>query len=64
MSQLFTPLKIGDISFRNRIFVSPMCQYSSHDGKPNDWHLVHLGSRADRSDPGGSYLSERFRYLV
>jgi 2,4-dienoyl-CoA reductase-like NADH-dependent reductase (Old Yellow Enzyme family) len=46
MSQLFTPLKIGDISFRNRIFVSPMCQYSSHDGKPNDWHLVHLGSRA------------------
>ncbi len=46
MSQLFTPLKIGDVSFRNRIFVSPMCQYSSHDGMPNDWHLVHLGSRA------------------
>ena len=46
MSQLFTALKIGDVSFRNRIFVSPMCQYSAHDGMPNDWHLVHLGSRA------------------
>lgn len=46
MSQLFTPLHIGDVSFRNRIFVSPMCQYSAHDGMPNDWHLVHLGSRA------------------
>lgn len=46
MSKLFTPLKIGDVSFRNRIFVSPMCQYSAHDGMPNDWHLVHLGGRA------------------
>lgn len=46
MSQLFAPLKIGDINFRNRIFVSPMCQYSSQDGMPNDWHFVHLGSRA------------------
>ena len=46
MSQLFAPLKIGDITFRNRIFVSPMCQYSSQDGMPNDWHFVHLGSRA------------------
>lgn len=46
MSLLFAPLKIGEIVFRNRIFVSPMCQYSSHDGLPNDWHLVHLGSRA------------------
>jgi 2,4-dienoyl-CoA reductase-like NADH-dependent reductase (Old Yellow Enzyme family) len=46
MSQLFTPLHIGDVNFRNRIFVSPMCQYSAHDGMPNDWHLVHLGSRA------------------
>jgi len=35
-----------DVSFRNRIFVSPMCQYSSDDGLPNDWHFVHLGSRA------------------
>jgi len=46
MSKLFTPLKIRDIEFRNRIFVSPMCQYSSKDGSPTDWHLVHLGSRA------------------
>ena len=43
---LFTPLTIGDITFRNRILVSPMCQYSSVDGFANDWHLVHLGSRA------------------
>ena len=46
MSQLFTPYTIRGITFRNRIFVSPMCQYSSNDGLPNDWHLVHLGSRA------------------
>src|SRR5438270_6500218 len=43
---LFTPLTIRDITFRNRIAVSPMCQYSSVDGFANDWHLVHLGSRA------------------
>ncbi len=43
---LFTPLKIREVEFRNRVFVSPMCQYSSADGCPNDWHLVHLGSRA------------------
>jgi 2,4-dienoyl-CoA reductase-like NADH-dependent reductase (Old Yellow Enzyme family) len=43
---LFTPLTIGDITFRNRVLVSPMCQYSSVDGFANDWHLVHLGSRA------------------
>jgi 2,4-dienoyl-CoA reductase-like NADH-dependent reductase (Old Yellow Enzyme family) len=46
MSLLFTPLHIGEVSFRNRIFVSPMCQYSSENGLPTDWHLVHLGSRA------------------
>jgi len=46
MSQLFSPLTLRSITFRNRIFVSPMCQYSSSDGLPNDWHLVHLGSRA------------------
>jgi len=46
MSQLFTPLSIRDISFNNRIVVSPMCQYSSRDGMADDWHLVHLGSRA------------------
>lgn len=43
---LFTPLKIREVEFRNRICVSPMCQYSSEDGFANDWHLVHLGSRA------------------
>ncbi|MBV9471096.1 MAG: NADH:flavin oxidoreductase/NADH oxidase, partial [Abitibacteriaceae bacterium] len=46
MSHLFTPLTIREITLRNRIAVSPMCQYSSVDGLPNDWHLVHLGSRA------------------
>jgi 2,4-dienoyl-CoA reductase-like NADH-dependent reductase (Old Yellow Enzyme family) len=43
---LFDPLQIRDIKFRNRILVSPMCQYSCVDGFANDWHLVHLGSRA------------------
>ena len=46
MSKLFTPLKIRNIELKNRIAVSPMCQYSSIDGIPTDWHLVHLGSRA------------------
>jgi len=46
MSILFSPLNLRSITFRNRIFVSPMCQYSSRDGLPTDWHLVHLGSRA------------------
>lgn len=45
-THLFTPLTIRDVTFRNRIAVSPMCQYSSVDGFANDWHLVHLGSRA------------------
>ena len=43
---LFDPFTIRDITFPNRIFVSPMCEYSSRDGLPNDWHMVHLGSRA------------------
>src|ERR1019366_2246666 len=46
MSKLFNPLSIRDVTFKNRIFVSPMCQYSSEDGMPTDWHFVHLGSRA------------------
>lgn len=46
MSQLFSPLRLRELTFRNRIFVSPMCQYSSIDGMPSAWHLVHLGSRA------------------
>ncbi len=43
---LFTPLQLRDVTLRNRIAVSPMCQYSSRDGYADDWHLVHLGSRA------------------
>lgn len=45
-SNLFSPLKLRDITLKNRIVVSPMCQYSAEDGFPNDWHFVHLGSRA------------------
>ncbi len=43
---LFEPLTLRNITLRNRIMVSPMCQYSSTDGFATDWHLVHLGSRA------------------
>jgi len=43
---LFDPYLLGDVALRNRIAVSPMCEYSAVDGMPNDWHLVHLGSRA------------------
>ena len=43
---LFSPLRLRDLQLSNRIAVSPMCQYSSVDGFANDWHLVHLGSRA------------------
>jgi 2,4-dienoyl-CoA reductase-like NADH-dependent reductase (Old Yellow Enzyme family) len=46
LSHLFDELQIRDVSLANRIVVSPMCQYSSTDGFANDWHLVHLGSRA------------------
>jgi 2,4-dienoyl-CoA reductase-like NADH-dependent reductase (Old Yellow Enzyme family) len=46
MTRLFDPLTIRSVSFPNRLVVSPMCQYSSEDGFANDWHLVHLGSRA------------------
>ncbi len=45
-ADLFTPLRIRGVELRNRIAVSPMCQYSSEDGLANDWHLVHLGARA------------------
>jgi len=43
---LFTPFKVRDLVLQNRVVVSPMCMYSADDGTPNDWHLVHLGSRA------------------
>ena len=46
MTHLFSPIKIKSIEFKNRIVVSPMCEYSSTDGFANNWHLVHLGSRA------------------
>ncbi|QOW23872.1 NADH:flavin oxidoreductase/NADH oxidase [Lysobacter sp. H23M47] len=46
MSHLFEPLQQRSVDFRNRLVVSPMCQYSARDGMPDDWHLVHLGSRA------------------
>ncbi|HJX84536.1 MAG TPA: oxidoreductase, partial [Candidatus Angelobacter sp.] len=46
MSHLFEPLRIRGVEFPHRILVSPMCQYSCHDGLANEWHLVHLGSRA------------------
>ncbi|RSK43734.1 NADH:flavin oxidoreductase/NADH oxidase [Hymenobacter rigui] len=46
MAQLFTPLTQRGITLKNRLIISPMCQYSAQDGFSNDWHLVHLGSRA------------------
>jgi 2,4-dienoyl-CoA reductase-like NADH-dependent reductase (Old Yellow Enzyme family) len=46
MSKLLSPIVIKDITFKNRIVISPMCQYSCEDGFATNWHLVHLGSRA------------------
>ena len=46
MASLFQEFRLKDVVLRNRIGVSPMCQYSSDNGFPNDWHFVHLGSRA------------------
>jgi len=46
MSRLFSTLRLREIEFRNRVFVSPMCQYSARNGLANAWHLVHLGARA------------------
>ncbi len=46
MSHLFEPVTFRELTLRNRIVVSPMCQYSAHDGFVNDWHFVHLASRA------------------
>jgi 2,4-dienoyl-CoA reductase-like NADH-dependent reductase (Old Yellow Enzyme family) len=51
-SALFTPFRLREVTLRNRVMVSPMCEYSSEDGFANDWHVVHLGSRA----VGGSGL--------
>lgn len=46
MARLYDPLRVANLTLENRIAVSPMCQYSAIDGFANDWHLVHLGSRA------------------
>ncbi|HET9122707.1 MAG TPA: NADH:flavin oxidoreductase/NADH oxidase [Acidiferrobacteraceae bacterium] len=46
MSVLFTPLTLRSVTFKHRVFMSPMCQYSATDGVPNDWHRIHLASRA------------------
>lgn len=51
-SKLFSSIQIKSITFKNRIVISPMCQYSAEEGFANDWHLVHLGSRAS----GGAAL--------
>ncbi|HEY0782378.1 MAG TPA: hypothetical protein VGE98_07990, partial [Thermoanaerobaculia bacterium] len=45
-AHLFSPLTLRGVTLKNRIAVSPMCQYSCRDGFATDWHLVHLGSRA------------------
>ncbi|MGB2711914.1 MAG: bifunctional salicylyl-CoA 5-hydroxylase/oxidoreductase, partial [Conexibacter sp.] len=45
-AHLFAPLRVRGVELRNRVGVSPMCEYSSEDGFANDWHLVHLGARA------------------
>ncbi|KAF5368383.1 hypothetical protein D9758_002285 [Tetrapyrgos nigripes] len=45
---LFTPITIRDVTFKNRIFVAPMCQYSSDNGHATDWHLIHIGGFATR----------------
>ena len=46
MTHLFQPLKLRDVVFPNRVFLSPMCQYAAHGGQPTDWHMVHYGARA------------------
>lgn len=53
MTTLFNPLTQRGVTLRNRIVMSPMCQYSAHDGRANDWHLVHYASRA----AGGTALA-------
>src|SRR5688572_10461947 len=45
-SQLFSPIRLRSVELANRVVMSPMCMYSSENGMANDWHTVHLGSRA------------------
>src|SRR5215212_4336031 len=47
MSKLFSPIRIADVTFDNRIVVSPMCQYSANDGCASDWHISHDGMLAN-----------------
>jgi hypothetical protein len=54
MPQLFDSLKIRDVTFRNRIGISPMCQYSSMDGLANDWHLVQQWIPCNAIPPSGA----------
>jgi 2,4-dienoyl-CoA reductase-like NADH-dependent reductase (Old Yellow Enzyme family) len=56
ISKLFTPFRLRDVTTRNRVWVAPMCQYSAEDGVPNEWHRVHLGTRA--SGGAGLVLTE------
>ena len=58
-ADLFTPLEIRGVTLRNRVAMSPMCQYSSQDGFANDWHLVHLGSRAAGGAAAGNERTGR-----
>ena len=46
MSALFSPIALRGLTLRNRIMISPMCQYSAEGGEPNGWHLMHLGTLA------------------
>ena len=46
MTELFSKIKIRELEVKNRIMMSPMCQYSAVDGFPNEWHFVHYGTRA------------------
>ena len=46
LAPMFQPFRLRGLTLANRVVVSPMCQYSAQDGMPNDWHLVHYGSRA------------------
>ena len=58
---LFTPMMIRRLTFRNRLAMSPMCMYSAHDNFANDFHLVHLGSPASGPSSNANYLREHFR---
>ncbi len=46
MSALFSPITLRNLVLPNRIFISPMCQYSADEGRATDWHMMHLGSLA------------------